>query len=173
MLSAIVITGDQADPQPATPEAVVRTLSALVGAAIEGLVRDVTLAAPGVDADLRKIADHAGCELAEAATPAGAIAAGIAAARGDLLLVLRAGHAPEAGFAEEIVDVFQRSSRPRTLRFREEPQSFLTRLFPALSPVRGLVAARSALDAGSPDFVTLVRRAASGPTAKIRLRRVD
>ena len=173
MLSAIVITGDRSTQQSASPEAVVRTLSALVSAAIEGLVRDVTLASPGVDQELRKIADHAGCELAEATSPAGAIAAGIAAARGDLLLVLSAGHAPEAGFAEEIVDVFQRSSRPRSLRFREVPQGFITRVFPALAPVRGLVAARTALDPASPDLATLVRRAASGPTAKIRLRRVD
>ena len=173
MLSAIVLAADRSFPQSASSEAVVRTLSALVTAAIEGLVRDVTLACGGESLEFRKIADHAGCEIAEAADPAGAIAAGLACARGDLLLVLRAGYAPQAGFIEEIADLFQRAPRPDLLRFRTVPDSFLTRLTPGFAPVRGLVAKRSALDAASPDFATLVRRAGAAPTARARLRRVD
>jgi len=98
MLSAVVLATDLSRPLGASSEAVVRTLSALVPAAIEGIVRDVTLASAGDIAELRKIADHAGCEIAEAADPAGAIAAGLASARGDLLLILRAGYAPQSGF---------------------------------------------------------------------------
>ena len=173
MLSAVILAGDASAPTPAMPDAIVRTLSALVGAAIEGLIRDVTLAAPCVSEDLRKIADHAGCELAEASTPGGAIAAGLASARGDLLFVMRAGFAPEPGFAEEIADRFQRSARPRVLRFREAPESLLTRLAPSLARVQGLVAARAVLDAKAEDLAALVRRAGAGPTARSRLRRVD
>jgi len=173
MLSAIVLAADRSLPQSASSEAVVRTLSALVTAAIEGLVRDVTLACGGQSLELRKIADHAGCEIAEAADPAGAIAAGLASARGDVLLVLRAGYAPQAGFIEEISDMFQRATRPNALRFRTVPDSFLTRLAPGFAPVQGLVAKRSVLDPKSPDFATLVSRAGAAPTARVRLRRVD
>jgi hypothetical protein len=173
MLSAVVLATDRSTPQSASPEAVVRTLSALVTAAIEGLVRDVTLATGGESLELRKIADHAGCEIAEAADPAGAIAAGLASARGDLLLVLRAGYAPQAGFIEEIADMFQRATRPDALRFRAVPDSFFTRLAPGFSPIRGIVAKRSVLDATSPDLATLVRRAGAAPTARARLRPVD
>ena len=173
MLSAIILATDRAAPQSASSEAVVRTLSALVSAAIEGIVRDVTLACAGDNTDLRKIADHAGCEIAGAADPSGAIAAGLASARGDLLLVLRAGYAPQAGFIEEIADMFQRATRPNALRFRTVPDSFLTRLAPGFAPVQGLVAKRSVLDATSADFATLVSRAGAAPTARARLRRVD
>ena len=173
MLSAIVLAADRSSPQSASSEAVVRTLSALVTVAIEGLVRDVTLACGAESLELRKIADHAGCEIAEAVDPAGAIAAGLASARGDVLLVLRAGYAPQAGFIEEISDMFQRATRPNALRFRTVPDSFLTRLAPGLAPVQGLVAKRAVLDPESPDFATLVRRAGAAPTARARLRRVD
>ena len=173
MLSAIILATDRSAPQSASSEAVVRSLSALVSAAIEGIVRDVTLASAGDSEELRKIADHAGCEMAEAADPSGAIAAGIASARGDLLLVLRAGYAPQAGFIEEIADMFQRATRPDALRFRIVPTGFWTRLAPGLAPVRGLVAKRSVLDVASPDLATLVRRAGAAPTARTRLRPVD
>ncbi len=173
MLSAVVLATDRSAPQSASPEAVVRTLSALVTAAIEGLVRDVTLATGGESLELRKIADHAGCEIAEAADPAGAIAAGLASARGDLLLVLRAGYAPQAGFIEEIADMFQRATRPDALCFRAVPDSFFTRLAPGFSPIQGIVAKRSVLDLTSPDLATLVRRAGAAPTARARLRPVD
>ena len=173
MLSAVVLASDLSAQRSASSEAVVRSLSALVTAAIEGLVRDVTLACVGDNPDLRKIADHAGCEIAEAADPAGVIAAGLASARGDMLLILRAGYAPQAGFIEEIADMFGRATRPAALRFRAVPASFLTRLAPGFSPVRGLVANRAILDAASPDFATLVRRAGGAPTARTRLRPVD
>jgi hypothetical protein len=173
MLSAVVLATDRSTPQSASSEAVVRTLSALVTAAIEGMVRDVTLACAGDSADLRKIADHAGCEIAEAIDPAGVIAAGMASARGDMLLILRAGYAPQAGFIEEIADAFGRVTRPNALRFRTVPKGFLTRLAPGFSPVQGLVAKRSVLDAASPDLATLVRRAGAAPTARTRLRPVD
>ena len=173
MLSAVLLATDRSMPQSASSEAVVRSLAALVTAAIEGLVRDVTLACSGDSADLRKIADHAGCEIAEAADPAGVIAAGLASARGDMLLILRAGYAPQAGFIEEISDAFGRATRPNALRFRAVPTGLLTRLAPGFSPVGGLVAKRAALDAASPDLATLVRRAGAAPTARARLRRVD
>ena len=150
-----------------------RSLSALVPATIEGIVRNVTLASAGESEDLRKIADHAGCEIAIAGDAAGVIAAGLAAARGDLLLILRAGYAPQAGFVEEVADCFQRATRPDALIFRAVPDGLLTRLAPGLSPVQGLVAKRGGLDPSSPDLATLVRRAGSAPTARTRLRRVD
>ncbi len=173
MLSAIILACDRSAPQPASLEAVVRSLSSLVPATIEGLVRDVTLASAGDNEDLRKIADHAGCEIAMAADFADVIAAGLAAARGDLLLILRAGFAPQAGFIEEVSDCFQRATRPGALRFRAVPAGLLTRIAPGLAPVQGLVAKRAVLDPISPDLPTLVRRAGSAATARTRLRPVD
>jgi len=173
MLSAIILACDRSAPEPASLEAVVRSLSSLVPATIEGLVRNVTLASAGESEDLRKIADHAGCEIAMAADASGVIAAGLGGARGDLLLILRAGYAPQAGFIEEVADCFQRATRPEALLFRAVPEGLLTRLAPGLSPVQGLVAKRGGLDRASPDLASLVRRAGSAPTARTRLRRVD
>ena len=90
-----------------------------------------------------------------------------------MVLVLRAGYAPQAGFIEEIADMFQRATRPDALRFRAVPASFFTRLAPGFSPVQGLVAKRAVLVAASPDLASLVRSAGAAPTARARLRRVD
>jgi hypothetical protein len=120
----------------------VRTLSALVPAAIEGIVRDVTLACAGDIAELRKIADHAGCEIAEAADPAGAIAAGLASARGDLLLILRAGYAPQSGFIEEIADMFQRATRPSRASSTAETHTHAQAAATYSAPLAASVSAR-------------------------------
>ena len=43
MISALVLADDASFPQPASADAVVRTLSALIPATIEGLIRDVAV----------------------------------------------------------------------------------------------------------------------------------
>ena len=174
MLSAVIFAGAGPGRSFASPEAIVRTLASLVPAAIAGTVRDVTLAAMSGAPGARQIADHAGCELVEAATPGDVLRAAIAAARGDLLFVLLAGRAPEPGFDEEETALFDRASdrTPRAAELRAEPGAFLHRLIPAISPVEGLIARRRDMAAGAADFAGL-RRALSAPVAmKCRLRRV-
>ena len=172
MLSAIIIVSDGNVPVSPSPEALVRTLAALVPAAIEGLVRDVVLAAPSGNPDLARIADHAGCEIAEADTPTAVIAAGLKAARGDALLVLRAGHAPERGFFEEMADLSDRLGLMGAVRVRATPESFLTRLLPGLTASVGLVALRRSLPSQAPHLEGLISAARPKQTMRLRLRRV-
>ena len=134
MLSAIVLVADTVSPEALSPEAIVRTLSSLVPCVVEGLVRDLTLATSSDIPLLREIADHAGCDIAVANTPAGLLAAGLASARGDWILAIRAGYAPRSDFSEEIADVLDSGQRrPHLARLRAEPDSLITRLAPSFA----------------------------------------
>ena len=173
MLSALVLAADASTPQ-ATPDAVVRTLAALVPAAVEGLLRDVTLAGL-TGGDLAEIADHAGGEVSESATSDLIIADGLKCVRGPALFVIRAGHAPEAGFIEEAGDFLARSgAAQRGALIRERPETFLSRSFPSLAPAAGLITWRPSLsDSSLRDFASLVRAAKPQVTLRVRARRVD
>ena len=63
MLSVIILCDEST--ALGRPEAVVRTLAPLVGAAVKGLVRDVVVAGPR-ERQLDVIGDHAGCAIIEA-----------------------------------------------------------------------------------------------------------
>src|SRR5271154_3319461 len=106
MLSVIILceAAQASAGASVAPEAVVRTLSALVGASVRGLVRDVVLAGPQ-DASLALLADHAGCGSVEAASEADYLRRALALVRSEHLLVLRPGHLPETGFIDEIEDL--------------------------------------------------------------------
>ncbi len=173
MLSALILAADLKNP-PVKPDALVRTLAALVPAAIEGLVRDLTIAGLA-GSDLSEIADHAGCEFSESVAAGEIVANGLKLVRGPHVLVLRAGHALEAGFIEEIGDFLNRSGAgERGALMRRKPEDFLGALVPALSPAVGLIASRQRLlDANAPDFATLVRRIKPRVTLRARGRRVD
>ena len=170
MLSAIVLAG--AEPGTASPEAIVRTFASLVPAVVAGVVRDVTLVAPAGDARMTEIADHAGCALVEAA-PGDFIANALAAARGDLVLLVLAGRAPDQGFAGEVFDLFDRSGdrAPRSALLRVEPDTFPRRLLPALCPAEALIARRGDLGGGV-CFGALRRKLIAPVTLRCRLRRV-
>lgn len=174
MLSALIIAADARVPVSASPEAMARSLAALVPAAIRGLLRDVTLAALAGAAQADSIADHAGCGLAEAASPQAVLAAGLARARGERILLLRAGYAPEAGFVEELADQFDRDpgSAPRSAILHVRPETFLARLLPLLSPVEALIVRRA--DIGkNVDSLAGLRGALIAPMRfRCRLRRV-
>lgn len=172
MISAVIIAQDRGLTPDPSAEALVRTLAALVPAAIEGLIRDVTLAGLKSHGQLFNIADHAGCELAQADDLQGVIAAGLKSARSDLVLLLCAGFAPNAGYVDEIGDRFQSAQMSSALLLRREPETFLTRLLPQFSPVRGVVAKRSAF-AKATSFDHALRCIGGGITARVQLRRVD
>ena len=174
MLSAVVIMSSQPVRASArTPaEAVVRTLSALVPAAVEGLLRDVTIAAPAGIAGLENIADHAGCGLVEAADSRAAILAALAGTRESTIFLIRAGLAPEAGFASELAECLDEGQG--CARMRENPHNFITRLLPGLAPVAALLATREKLAAiADHDLAVMSRRLGAAPTLRLRARRVD
>lgn len=174
MLSAVVIIPTQPvrGSGRGLPEAMVRTLAALVPAAIEGVLRDLAIAAPSGHPELERIADHAGCELIEAGDQKAALMLALKATREDNIFVIPAGRAPEAGFADEIAEMI--GDNRRTARMRERPDSFFTRLLPGLSPPAALLAPRETLLAiASGDIPSMSRRLGSAPTLRLRARRVD
>ena len=171
MLSALVLVRDVPGLRPVSPEAVVRTLTSLVPAAIEGLVRDVILAAPIGREGVRKIADHAGCDLIET-RDGRLVREGLEAARNPYVLLIRAGRAPEAGFIEELSDFL--SAGVRAAVMRDKPTTLVTRLFPGLAPIAALVASRDALlRAEAEDLALLARIARPELTLRCRARAVE
>jgi hypothetical protein len=173
MLSAIVLATDAKTPLAAS-DAIVRTLSALVPAAIEGLLRDVTLAGL-MGGELPHIADHAGCTLIESEDARAVLREALAAARGPNVLIIRAGRAPEAGYIEEIADLLAgRGAAERGALLRDRPETFLSRTFPGLAPVAGVISTREALmKLGATSLSSLARRAGPAVTLRVRARRVD
>lgn len=158
MYSALVLI--EAGPNGApSSEAVVRTLAALVPAAIEGVVRDVALAAPQPSNDLMRIADHAGCGLVTG--EAGLLRRSLDSLKEPRLLVVRAGRAPERAFVAELADMA--AYRPQACALLlDAPDGWLTRLAPRFARPSGLVATRGLLrsDAAS---VRELARALPGP----------
>ncbi len=141
MLSVILLAPSGADPMAGrVQDAVVRSLAALVGAAVADVVRDVCLVgAP--EARLSAVADHAGCALVEDSDFGRGVAQAVRAARGDRIFVLAAGYAPMSGFIDEMSD-WAMSATPPAAALRAEPASFAQRLFPSLARCVGIVASR-------------------------------
>ena len=173
MLSVLILAAD-GNQAPAKPEALVRTLAALVPAAIEGLVRDLTISGLA-GADLAAIADHAGCEFSESAHASDVLANGLKWVRGPHVFVLLAGHAPEAGFIEEMGDVLNRSNAgARGALMRQKPERFLPTLLPILSPIVGVMSSREKMvQAQAVTFSKLVAQVKPQITLRARGRRVD
>lgn len=166
MLSVIILCGG------ASAEAVVRTLAPLVDAAVRGIVRDVVLAG-GPERQLALIADHAGCGFIEADMEAEVLAGALAAARGDTLMFLHAGHIPEPGFFEEVEDVLAVGLGPRGRVLRAAPEGFLERLFPHLAAKVGLVAARNVCETAQPvSFRHLCAKTRGPKELRRRMRRI-
>ncbi len=168
MLSVIILCDESA----ARPEAVVRTLAPLVGAAVKGLVRDVVVAGPK-DRQLDIIGDHAGCAIIEADLESVRLAQAFAAARGETLMLLRSGHIPETGFFEEVEDVLSSDLVARGLLLRALPETWIERMIPRMAPAAGLIAARAQCEAsGAQSFNDLIAALALRDTLRRRLRRV-
>ncbi len=174
MLSAIVLVPSQTVRVSARPaaEALVRTLSALVPAAIEGVLRDVIIAAATGVAGLEQIADHAGCGLEDAAQPRDALCKALAATREANIFLIMAGRAPETGFAEELAELL--GDGQNRARMRDRPGTLLTRIAPGLAPAAALLAPRDVLLKIADDEMSrMSRRLGSAPSLRCRARRVD
>lgn len=148
MLSVLIETSDD-------EEGLARTLSSLVGAAVEGTVRDVIVCDRGSCDRTARVADHAGCVFLENAD----IVAGIRRAKGDWLLILEPGARLDGEWAEAVLGHVSRATSPaRFSRSRLDRTPFLARIFSAHRPLAdGLVIskrqagalARPGADAGS------------------------
>ncbi len=177
MLSVIILCEavQAADAAVAAPEAIVRSLAALVAASVHGLVRDVVLAGPR-EASLGLIADYAGCSSVEAASEAESLRRALALVRSEDLLVLRPGYIPETGFIDEIEDLLAGGTGHGGRRIYAEPATYWQRLIPALVPVVGLIATvescRAVGDSGALSLETLVRATRARKALKTRARRV-
>jgi glycosyltransferase involved in cell wall biosynthesis len=109
-------------------EGLARTLASLVGAVVEGAVRDVVVCDLGSTDQTRYVAEQAGCNL----VTAGGIAAGIAAAKGDWLLVIEPGARLVDGWTDPVAVHLNKSTMPARLsRSRSERIPFLARVFSA------------------------------------------
>lgn len=170
MLSVVILVADARVPDLCPPGAVARTLASLTPAVVDGLVRDATLATLTTDPAGADIADEAGCALATADRPESVLNAGLAMARGDALLVIRAGYAPGPGFCEEASDLIARW--PAAALMRVEPDGFVTRLAPQWANVAAVMAPRARLRLPAADFNALARALRTAPTMRTRLRRV-
>jgi len=135
MLSAVVfLPDDWARLGPCDPlTAVSRGLGGLVGGAVEGLIKDVTIAGP-VGLDLETIADHAGCGLVEDKSEPARLQSALNLAKGPNCLLVCAGFIPGQGFIEEVRDHLDLTSLRAGL-LRAEPATWPQRIIPALAPV--------------------------------------
>ena len=171
MLSAIVLApGPTEASHPRLQEALVRSLSVLVGAAVADLVRDACIVGPP-GLRLEAIADHAGCGLIEDSDPRRALTEALRAVRSERVFVLAGGFAPGSGFIDEMSDWLDAVVSPAAA-LRCEADSLLRRMAPSLSPVVGLVAARPDCLAATAATPASLARALKAKTLRTRARRV-
>jgi hypothetical protein len=118
-------------------EGLARTLSSLVAAAVEGVVRDVIVRDRGSTDGTGRVAEHAGCVW----LPGADIGEAIRCARADWLLLLQPGARLEAGWTEAVLEHAAGATIPaRFSRSRAERQPFLSRVFASRSALAdGLV----------------------------------
>jgi cellulose synthase/poly-beta-1,6-N-acetylglucosamine synthase-like glycosyltransferase len=121
-------------------EALARTLASLIGAAVEGVVREVIVCDRGSTDNTHRVADQAGCHyLAD-----GGIDAGVQQAKGDWLLLIEPGARLVEGWTEEVLEHIGRTAGPaRFSRARADRTPFLARVFSARRTLaEGLVISR-------------------------------
>jgi len=105
-------------------EGLARTLSSLVGAAVEGVVREVVVCDRGSTDATAAVADHAGCTFIANAD----IAAGIRRAKGDWLLLLEPGARLEGDWMAAVLDHAATAAMPACFsRSRAHRAPFLSR----------------------------------------------
>jgi hypothetical protein len=107
-------------------EALARTLASLVAGAVEGVVREVIVCDRGSTDQTHYVAEHAGCHY----LATGGIAAGIAKAKGDWLLLLEPGARLADGWTGDVVE--HMSKLTMAARFSRSPKDrvpFLSRVF--------------------------------------------
>jgi hypothetical protein len=131
----------QLGPDVPAPEAIVRSLTALVPGVVQGHVRDVTIIADRPDQRVLSIADEAGCDVIS--DDHSALHHGIARAREQAILLLRAGALVDAACLDEMAQEVEAGLAHTAFILRARPQHFLERLFPQLALPVGILAQRA------------------------------
>jgi hypothetical protein len=125
MLSVLIETRDQ-------EEGLARTLASLIGAVVEGVVREVIVCDLGSTDQTRYVAEHAGCHF----VAAGGIQAGIGMAKADWLLFVEPGARMVEGWGDAVaVHVNRSTSAAQLSRSRAARLPFLARVFSANRPL--------------------------------------
>jgi len=125
MLSVLIETRDD-------ERRLARTLASLVGAAVEGVVREVLVCDRGSTDATAAVADQAGCVFLANVD----IAAGIDRAKGDWLLVLEPGARLHDAWTASVMDHVATATLPACFsRSREKRAPFLSRLLRSRSPL--------------------------------------
>lgn len=164
MISAIVL--GNGEPPERARELAVRSLAWLVSAVVAGVVRDVAAACPS-SWPIADVMEHAGCALVTAKAEAERLAAAVALAKCEHVLVLRLGFQPEGPLVAEIDAALPRLMPDGAALLLEAPATALQRLFPDRAPVVGLLLPRGRLAAAS--FETMTRNARGGLRLRTRL----
>lgn len=113
-------------------EALARTLASLVGAAVEGVVRDVLVCDRGSTDHTEGVAEHAGCVF----MANGDIAAAIGKAKGGWLLMLEPGARLEGDWMPAVLDHVATATMPACFsRSRGERTPFLSRFLRPRGPL--------------------------------------
>jgi hypothetical protein len=149
MLSAVILAHDEPPaPQPEVrARRVTRTLGALIALVVADIVGDAQIIARRGH-DFAALADRAGCSVVAEDDPDRALAQSLHRARRPDILLIRAGYAPDRGFADEIGMMAEDAVGglpPRALH--RDADTFIQRLWPQRAPVVGLVASRDTLQA--------------------------
>jgi hypothetical protein len=160
MISAVVLSPSlRATPSfSRPPEAIARSLGALVRAVVEGVLRDVTIIGPATD-NLAPLADEAGCALVEAPSAGEGLAQALAQVRTEIIFVLEGGYGPPSTFTEEAGDLLPEIESSGGAILRLAPDNLLTRLAPSLARPVGALVFRAPLRAIQPrDLPDIVQR---------------
>jgi glycosyltransferase involved in cell wall biosynthesis len=154
MLSALIETRND-------EEGLARTLASLVGAAVEGVLRDVVVCDRGSTDHTLLVAEHAGCVCLANAR----ILAGIGRAKGDWLLMLRPGARLDGDWTEAVLHHVGQAVTPA--RFSRAGTGLLSRILPGRRTLADglLITKRQALSLASRGFdaETLARRVSAMP----------
>lgn len=151
MISVLLLgSASAAGRRPVSGDAV-RTLSALVPGAVDGIIRDVQLLATAGESDLAKVAEHAGC---------GYVAAGLAealrhaaeAARSSHVLVLLSGISFDRALTDEMAGLAARHEGwlAGGVGLQATESGPLGRLLPRFAPTIGILTTRSRVASSAP-----------------------
>lgn len=138
-------------------EALARSLATLVGAVVEGMIREVVVCDAGSTDQTWRVADHAGCRFVKDTALEGTLAQ----AKGDWILLLEPGARLLPGWTDAVVQHVVTSTKPaRFSRFNTQG-SWLRRLFARHRPLsEGLLITKSqARELNASDAAALARAA--------------
>ena len=160
MISVLLLGHHTAAGRPATSGAAVRSLSALVSGAVDGVIRDVQLLATAAEPNLTDVAEHAGCAYL-AADLAQAVPRAAAAARSPLVLILLSGASFDRALTSELSDVATRHEAWHAggVALKGVDGGVLGRVLPRLAPSVGVLTTRERLRGSAPATIPALWRA--------------